>query len=55
MRPQITRVLFACTMVIAMSFAACAPKDADIEKGITTAIAAYLWQLKMAWPPLPAK
>jgi hyperosmotically inducible periplasmic protein len=41
MRPQITRVLFACTMVIAMSFAACAPKDADIEKGITTAIAAY--------------
>ncbi|ULQ52326.1 BON domain-containing protein [Flavihumibacter fluvii] len=41
MKRQVGRVLLGWALVIAMTFAACAPKDADIEKGITGAIASY--------------
>lgn len=41
MKRQIRRVLFGWAMVISLTFVACAPKDADIEKSISTAIAAF--------------
>lgn len=41
MKRQIGRVLFGWSLVISMTFMACAPKDADIEKGIATAVSAY--------------
>jgi osmotically-inducible protein OsmY len=41
MKHQIGRVLFGWALVISMTFMACAPKDADIEKSISSAISAY--------------
>lgn len=41
MKRQIGRLLFGWALVISMTFMACAPKDADIEKAVTTAIGAY--------------
>ena len=41
MKREIGRILFGWALVISMTFMACAPKDADIENGISTAISAY--------------
>ncbi len=41
MKQQIGRGLAVLALVVAMTFTACKPKDADIEKNVTTAIAAY--------------
>lgn len=41
MKQQIGRGLAALALVVAMTFTACKPKDADIEKSVATAIAAY--------------
>lgn len=41
MKQQFGRGLAALALVVAMTFTACKPKDADIEKNVTTAIAAY--------------
>ena len=41
MKKQIGRGLAMLALIVAMTFTACKPKDADVEKGVTTAIAAY--------------
>lgn len=41
MKREIGRILFGWALVISMTFFACAPKDADIEKSVSAAIAAY--------------
>jgi hyperosmotically inducible periplasmic protein len=41
MKKQIGRILLGLSLVFSVMFTACAPKDADIEKEIATAISAY--------------
>ncbi|MFT4023581.1 MAG: BON domain-containing protein [Flavihumibacter sp.] len=41
MKKQIGSGLAMLALVIAMTFTACKPKDADIEKNVAAAIAAY--------------